>query len=378
MSALDRQRALIDAGIALVSELDLDAILRKLVRTAAELSGARYAALGVLGRGGTTLDRFITYGVGDEEHAAIGAPPHGRGILGVLISDARPLRLHDLAADPRAVGFPENHPPMRTFLGVPILLRGVAFGNLYLTEKEGGADFTSEDEEVTALLAAQAAVAIENARRIERDALGRVVAAQEVERRRLARELHDGTGQALTSILLGLAAVEHATSVATAHQAARSLRELVVATLRDVRQLSVDLRPKALDDFGLEPALRRLGQSVRETTGLDVQVEARVGGKRLPAEVETAAYRIVQEAVANVLRHADARHISVVLTRKNGTVSIVIEDDGRGFDPRLPADGMGIAGMRERVHLLDGVFDLDSSPGAGTTIVVGLPVEDVS
>lgn len=378
MPSPDRQRALVEAGITLVSELDLDAILSQLVRTAAELAGARYAALGVIGRSGSTLERFLTYGLTDEEHAAIGAPPLGRGILGVLISDARPLRLHDLAADPRAVGFPENHPPMRSFLGVPILLRGVAFGNLYLTEKEGGLDFTSEDEEVTTLLAAQAAVAIENARRIERDALGRAVAVQEAERRRLARELHDGTGQALTSILLGLSAVEHADSVEAARRAAQSLRELVVATLREVRQLAVDLRPKALDDFGLEPALRRLGQSVRETTGLDVQVEARAGGHRLPAEVETAVYRIVQEALGNVLRHADARHVSVVLTRKNGTVSIVIEDDGCGFDPLAPAAGMGIAGMRERVSLLDGVLDLESAPGAGTTIVVAIPLGEGS
>ncbi len=374
----DRQRALVEAGIALVSELDLDAILLKLVSTAAELAGARYAALGVIGRNGSTLDRFLTYGLTEEEHAAIGAPPRGRGILGVLISDARPLRLHDLASDPRAVGFPEHHPPMRSFLGVPVLLRGVAFGNLYLTEKDGGADFTSEDEEIATLLAAQAAVAIENARRVERDALGRAVAAQEVERRRLARELHDGTGQALTSILLGLSAVEHAPTVEAARQAAQSLRELVVATLQEVRQLAVDLRPKALDDFGLEPALRRLGQSVRETTGLDVQVEARVGARRLPSEVETAAYRIVQEAIGNVLRHADARHVSVVLTRKNGSVSIVIEDDGSGFDLRMPAEGMGISGMRERVHLLDGAFDLESAPGVGTTIVVDLPVGEAS
>src|SRR5262249_2268153 len=132
-----------------------------------ELTGARYAALGVIDRTGQQLERFLTTGVDEATHEAIGDPPRGRGILGVLIRDAKPLRLREISDDPRSVGFPPHHPPMRTFLGVPILLRGVAYGNLYLTEKEGGEDFTDEDEELTQLLAAQAAVAIENARLYE-------------------------------------------------------------------------------------------------------------------------------------------------------------------------------------------------------------------
>lgn len=370
----DRQRALVEAGIALTSELDLDAILSKLVSTAAELAGAKYAALGVLSRDRTYLERFITHGMTDEERARIGPSPRGRGILGVLITDARPLRLHDLATDPRATGLPANHPPMHSFLGVPVKLRGVAYGNLYLTEKEEGSDFTVDDEEVTTLLAAQAAVAIENTRRVERDALTRVVAAQEVERRRLARELHDGTGQALTSILLGLSAVEHADSLDDARRAVAPLRQLVVETLQDVRSLAVELRPKALDDFGLAPALRRLGESVRETNGLDVQVEARLGASRLPADVETAVYRIAQEALSNVLRHAAAKRVSIVATRRERSVSLVIEDDGQGFDVGAPAEGMGLVGMRERVNLLDGELGLESTVGEGTTIVVDLPL----
>lgn len=370
----DRQRALVEAGIALTSELDLDAILSKLVSTAAELAGAKYAALGVLSRDRTYLERFITHGMTDEERARIGPSPRGRGILGVLITDARPLRLHDLATDPRATGLPANHPPMHSFLGVPVKLRGVAYGNLYLTEKEEGSDFTVDDEEVTTLLAAQAAVAIENTRRVERDALTRVVAAQEVERRRLARELHDGTGQALTSILLGLSAVEHADSLDDARRAVAPLRQLVVETLQDVRSLAVELRPKALDDFGLAPALRRLGESVRETNGLDVQVEARLGASRLPADVETAVYRIAQEALSNVLRHAAAKRVSIVATRRERSVSLVIEDDGQGFDIGAPAEGMGLVGMRERVNLLDGELGLESTVGEGTTIVVDLPL----
>jgi GAF domain-containing protein len=167
VSETDRLRAIVDAGVALASELSLDAVLQKIVESAAELTGARYAALGVIDSSGQSLEKFIVTGVDEETKAAIGDSPRGRGILGALIHDAKPLRLDDLAEDPRSVGFPPNHPPMLTFLGVPILLRGVAYGNLYLTEKAGGAPFTQEDEELTMLLSSQAAVAIENARLYE-------------------------------------------------------------------------------------------------------------------------------------------------------------------------------------------------------------------
>src|SRR6476646_1926483 len=162
-----RLRALIAASTGIASELDLDTLLERLVETAAELTGARYAALGVIDRTGRQLERFVTWGVDDDTRRAIGDLPRGRGILGVLIDDAEPLRLHDLHEDPRSVGFPPNHPPMRTFLGVPILLRGVAYGNFYLTEKADGDDFTEDDQEMVSLLASQAAVAIENARLYE-------------------------------------------------------------------------------------------------------------------------------------------------------------------------------------------------------------------
>src|SRR6266702_3092237 len=163
----DRLRVLVETGIAINSELSLDGVLERIVEAAARVTDAKYAALGVIDRTGTGLERFVTYGLTDEVEKQIGDPPHGRGILGVLIRDARNLRLHDLSEHPRSVGFPPGHPPMNTFLGVPILLRGVAYGNLYLTEKAGGEDFSDEDEELVTLLAAQAAVAVENARLYE-------------------------------------------------------------------------------------------------------------------------------------------------------------------------------------------------------------------
>jgi signal transduction histidine kinase len=538
----DRLRALVETGIAINSELSLDGVLERIVEAAARVTGARYAALGVIDRAGTGLERFVTHGIDDKTRTQIGDPPHGRGILGVLIRDATPLRLHDIAEDPRSVGFPRRHPPMRTFLGVPIHLRGVAYGNLYLTEKADGEDFSEEDEDLVTLLAAQAAVALENARlyqaatawsqqleslnevgvalvgeleldrllelvatrlreligarlvaialpagdvlrvaavdgqgaddlaaiaslardsktgrvlergrservdslledpevdqdvarrlgattglyvplvvrdraigvlvahdkvgrdprfgsadlrlaeqfalrasiavdlsrRVARDALRRVVEGQELERRRLARELHDETGQALTSILLGLRAVEDATAPDEASRAVTELRELVVATLQDVRALAVQLRPKALDDFGLVAALERLAQTFTEASGMHVDLEARLGETRLPAEVETTLYRLVQEALTNVVKHAGASNVSILLVRRDGVATLVIEDDGRGFDlGETRSDGLGLVGMQERVALHDGRLTLESKPGAGTTLAVEVPL----
>jgi signal transduction histidine kinase len=163
----ERLHRVIEAGVALNAELSLDDVLQRILESAASLTQARFAALGVIDPRGSELERFVTHGVDDELRRTIGELPRGRGILGALIRDARPLRLDDLHRDPRSVGFPPGHPPMTSFLGVPIFLRRVAYGNLYLTEKAGGADFTEEDERLIQLLAAQAAVAIENARLYE-------------------------------------------------------------------------------------------------------------------------------------------------------------------------------------------------------------------
>ena len=529
-----RDRVLHEAAVALNSELSLDAVLQKLVETAAQLTGARYAALGVIDASGGGLERFVTTGIDEETHRAIGDLPRGRGILGVLIHDAVPLRLHHISDDPRSVGFPPNHPPMDTFLGVPVLLRGVAYGNLYLTEKEGGGDFTDEDQANVILLATHAAVAIENARlyesattwsrqlesvneiaaalaqevdlapllqlvaerlrdlidasavavalpqvdgsvrveasagvdlvgevlggasktahvlarrrsersdsvlddpevddafarrfgvraalwvpllvadraigilfaldrngpdprfsdddlrlaesfsrraavavdrseRVARDSLRRVVEAQEQERRRLALELHDETGQALTSILLGLRGID-----ADDSGQLESLRELVVDTLRNVRRLAVELRPSALDDFGLVPALERLVDGFSERSRIRVDLTARLGETRLPREVETAFYRIVQESLTNVARHSGATRVDVLLGRTPTSATLLVEDDGSGFDPGQAAtSSLGLVGMRERVGLLDGRFRIESRPGQGTTIAVEVPL----
>src|SRR4051812_18842654 len=537
-----RLRALFEAVLAVSSELSLEALLRRLVEAAAELTGARYAALGVIDASGAELEQFITHGIDDDLRAEIGAPPRGRGILGVLIREAKPLRLHDLAEDPRSVGFPPGHPPMHSFLGVPIMLRGVAYGNLYLTEKESGEDFTDEDAELVTLLAGQAAVAVENARlyeasarwsrqlqsleevgnalatetdldrlldlvvrrlrdlvgarivalalpvggdqlrfaavagaeelmgttisrtesksgavlerrrseridsviddpevnrevtrragartgmwvpliardqvigvleihdkegpdarfsdddlrlaetfaaraavavelsqRVARDAVRRVVQAQEAERSRLARELHDETGQALTSILLGLKPLEEALADHPARAALAELREHVVSPLQDVRRLAVELRPAVLDDFGLVPALERLTDAFASQSGMRVDFHSALGELRLPSEVETTLYRVVQESLTNIVKHANAHNISASIARRGSTVAAVIEDDGAGFDQRaVREDGVGLLGMRERLSFVDGRLEIESRAGAGTTIVAEVPVQ---
>jgi signal transduction histidine kinase len=534
----DRFRILLQTGIAITSELSLDAVLQRIVEAAALVTGARYAALGVIDPTGTGLEQFVTYGIDDETRGRIGDLPRGRGVLGALISDARTLRLHSIAEDPRSVGFPPGHPPMKTFLGTPILLRGVAYGNLYLTEKADGVEFDDDDEELVTLLSAQAAVAIENARlyesatgwsrqlesmqeisealvgeldlprqlklvverlkelidarvvaialpvgeglrveavagegaetllhsvipreskigyvlargrseridaimddpevvqevarkfaavtglyvplvvasgpigivfahdkvsrdprfssadlrlsehfaqraavavdlsrRVQRDSLRRLIEGQELERRRLARELHDETGQALTSVLLGLKAVEGAEDMPAA---LRDLRELVVGTLQDVRRLAVELRPKALDDFGLVPAVERLVETFRSSTGIPVELESRLGENRLPSEVETTLYRVIQEALTNIARHAGARRVSVLLVRRDSSAMAVVEDDGHGFGPEdEQRGGIGLAGMRERLALLDGRLLVESDPAAGSTLVAEVPL----
>jgi signal transduction histidine kinase len=260
----------------------------------------------------------------------------------------------------------------RSALWVPLLVHERPIGVITAYDKLGAADgrFSDDDVRLAETFASRAAVAVELSERVQRDALRRIVAAQELERQRLARELHDETGQALTSILLGLKQLEGADS----SQAVAALRQLVVETLQDVRRLAVELRPKVLDDFGLVPALERLTEGFSEQAGIAIDLEAGALTERLRPEVETAIYRIVQESLTNVAKHAGAGRVSILLTMSDGRVKAVIEDDGRGFDPNASPDaGIGLIGMRERIELLDGKLAVESSETSGTTIAVEVP-----
>jgi signal transduction histidine kinase len=510
-------RQLLDAGRAVVSELDLDAVLERVLATAAEVSGARYAALGVLDERRAELERFVTHGVPEAAHRAIGALPRGRGLLGAVIADPRPLRTESVVTDPRAFGFPAGHPHMETFLGVPVLIRGEAWGNLYLCEKRDGAPFTEADEEAVLLLAEWAGIAIENARlyqgserrrteleravrRLEattaiaralggetdlerilelivtrgralidargllillreggglvvaavdgdvpprlrgtnlgeeadhvRDALGLAndslmvplvfrgrtlgmlaaigahgdggdarllqsfaasaatavatarnveeqrlrdaMHAAESERRRWARELHDATLQGLGGLRMLLNAAMRSADPDGLRDAVTVAVGSIEEEIDDLRGLIRELRPAALDELGAAAAIEGLAARTAERAGIEVRVDVALGPQRHPPELETALYRIVQEAVTNAVRHAGAQRVAISVSESGGALHARIQDDGRGFDPGAPGDGFGLTGMRERVALLRGDLEIASSP-AGTTVTAALP-----
>jgi signal transduction histidine kinase len=291
---------------------------------------------------------------------------------GRVFERRRSERVDSVLDDPEVDRVFTRRVDARAGLWVPLLVQDRPIGVISAYDKLSAPDarFTDEDIRLAETFATRAAVAVELSERVERDALRRVVAAQELERQRLARELHDETGQALTSILLGLKQLDGESPEAVA-----AVRELVVATLQDVRRLAVELRPKVLDDFGLLPALERLTQGFAEHTGISVDLEASALTERPPVEVETAIYRIVQESLTNVVKHAQAHSVSVVVTRSDGRIKAVIEDDGTGFEPETIRDGgIGLLGMRERIELLDGSLTVESSERSGTTVAVEVPV----
>lgn len=374
------QEVLVQAGLALASELSLPAVLQKIVELAAEVADARYGALGVRGPDGA-LEDFITTGMTESERAAIGDLPVGKGILGALITDADPLRLRRIQDDPRSGGFPPHHPPMTSFLGVPVTVRGKVYGNLYLTEKRAAPEFTEEDERAVVTLAAQAGVAIENARLFE-EAQHRLALE---ERHRLARDLHDSVSQALFSMTLQTRGAQLALEkegIAAASSIGRrlaDLRELTEGALAEMKMLILELRPGAMHEEGLVAALRKLSRGVAARHNLVVEVEVPTVGLPLGSEVETELYRLTQEALTNVAKHADARRVQVRLglVEGRGELSLEIADDGVGFDPSLPRPGhLGLRTMADRAESLGGTLEISSGRGEGTLIRAVVPAAE--
>ncbi len=548
-------RQVLTVARSVLEQLDLEIVLHRVLDAARELTGARYAALGVLDESRDRLSRFLTSGIEESARHRIGALPTGRGVLGELIRHPEPLRIDDVGSHPHSYGFPVGHPPMRAFLGVPIVVGGVPYGNLYLTEKAAGGPFEAEDEQAAILLAEFAAVAIDHARRFsgserqridlqrtvdaldatlqiaralagqtdltailelvakrgralvsaralvielrrgdelelaagagelpadllgqrvpladtvanvalrsgvsqrltddanrerfQRHGLGhlglvardglivplvfreqsygvlvavdslelaqfsseqqrlleafavsaasavataqsaaderrrQLMATTEAERARWARELHDETLQALGSLRLMLSTAGRSGSADAMRAAiARSLTQLEsdIATLRS---LITELRPAALDQLGLEPALLALVDRVR-SSGLELDVDVELAfehgraDQRLTPELETAVYRIVQEALTNAIKHGGASRAVLEVRDDQEFVELSVRDDGSGFDPAGATGGFGMLGMRERATLLDASLEIDSAPGAGTTVRSRFPVK---
>jgi len=545
-------QGILDVARGVLADLDLEVVLDRVLIAAQQLTDARYAAIGVLNDQRTELSRFLTSGVDDAAREAIGGLPRGRGVLGVLISDPKPLRLSDVGEHPASYGFPPGHPPMAAFLGVPIMIDGEPYGNLYLAEKDGGAEFTSDDEDALCVLADFAGVAIDHARRYtaarkQQEELSRTVAAleatlqiaravggetdpdvvlrlvakraralvsarsllielwrgeelevaagagelpegiigrrvpaagtvaaqagrtqslqrlsnqlnrarfsehgvghlgvraqdgivvplifrgqshgvlvaldrlddgpgfsdddetllqsfavsaatavataqavtaerhrhrlaaAEAERQRWARELHDDTLQGLSAVRINLSAARRSPeSLAGAVGDAIDRLEESIANLR---ALITDLRPAALDQLGAKAAIEALAErNEREDVQIDVSIELDfergTRPTRLTPEVETALYRIVQEAVTNTIKHGRAKRAVIEVCERATAVELVVRDDGRGFDADAPADGFGLLGMRERVALLGGELEIRSAAGQGTTVKARMP-----
>jgi signal transduction histidine kinase len=565
--ATPRQGALMDRtaqGVleiarSVLAELDLEVVLNRVLESARELTGARYAALGVLGSSRTELERFLTIGIDGTGRDAIGTPPRGRGVLGELIQHPTALRLADISEHPRSYGFPHGHPPMQGFLGVPILIDGTPFGNLYLTEKESGEQFSEADEKAVTMLSELAGFAIDHARRYtgtreHRDELQRTVAAlnattqiaravgaetdidvilglvskrgralvdarllvielvqhgrlflsagagelppgllgkqvplsdsaastalrtrhaqrlqepltrarfdehglgtlgvqasgglivplvfqnhsygvlvaidrindgpeftidderlleafaasaatavataqsvaserqrqrlaaAEAERQRWARELHDDTLQSLSALRVGLSTAKRSGKPETLEVAVANAIDHLEEGITNLRALITDLRPASLDELGAAAAIQALCERA-ERKGIDVDVsidlayeQGRERERHIP-EVETSMYRIVQEALTNATKHGHAKRAIVEVHEDDTDVSVSVCDDGSGFDPAEHTDGFGLVGMNERVHLLDGALQVDSSPGQGTTITASFPVKRLS
>jgi signal transduction histidine kinase len=551
-----RARGVLDIARSVLGELDVDHVLNRVLVSARELTGARYAALGVLSGSRTELERFLTLGVDDDQHAAIGSLPRGRGVLGELISHPAALRLSDISEHPRSYGFPHGHPPMKSFLGVPIVIDDTPFGNLYLTEKQDGKDFTQADEEAVSMLAELAGYAIDHARRytgasedraeLERSVaalnattqiaravgaetdldvilelvakrgralvdarllaielvrkgqlviaagagelppglLGQKVpagdsaastalrtrrsqrleepltrarfdehglgtlgvqasgglivplvfqnrsygvlvavdrihdgprfthdderlleafaasaatavataqsvaserrrqrlAAAEAERQRWARELHDDTLQSLSALRVGLSTAKRSGRRENLEQAVASAIDHVEEGITNLRALITDLRPASLDELGPAAAIQALCERA-ERQGMEVDVsielayeEDRRTKRHLP-EIETAMYRIVQEALTNAARHGGAKRAVVEIGEQGEQILVSVRDDGSGFHPSEHTDGFGLLGMNERVQLLEGTLEVNSAPGGGTTVRARLPIQ---
>ena len=548
-------RGVLDVARSVLGELDLELVLNRVLESARELTGARYAALGVLGESRTELDRFLTLGLDESERESIGALPRGRGVLGELIANPTALRLTDISHHPHSYGFPHGHPPMSSFLGVPIMIDGTPFGNLYLTEKQHGEQFTDLDEEAVTMLAELAGFAIDHARRYtgakrDRDELQRTVAAlnattqiaravgaetdldvilelvakrgralvdarllvielvqhgrllvsagagelpsgllgqqvplgdsassatlrtrhaqrlqepltrarfeehglgtlgvearggllmplvfrnrsygvlvaidrlhggpeftadderlleafaasaatavataqsvaserqrqrlaaAEGERQRWARELHDDTLQSLSALRVGLSTARRSGKQAALEQAVSTAIDHLEEGITNLRALITDLRPASLDELGAAAAIQALGErTARHGIDVDMSIELNSEQARHIPEIETAMYRIVQEALTNAAKHGNAKRAVVEVHEDGGEIHVSVRDDGVGFDPAVHTDGFGLLGMHERVQLLDGLLRVDSAPGRGTTIEARLPVQRLS
>jgi signal transduction histidine kinase len=368
--------ALLEAILAVSSDLSLAETLQHIVAAAAHLVDARYAALGVPDETGTYLAEFITTGLTNEEEARIGHRPRGHGILGVIMHEGQSLRLRDLTEHPRSYGFPPNHPPMKSFLGVPVRHKGVTLGNLYLTDKRTADEFSADDQALVELLATHAGLAIDHARLHSQLQQMRVVE----ERQRISMDLHDGIIQSIYAVGLILEYVDAQVVEGDTAGARERLRQAISGlndTIRDIRSYILDLRPRRFEGNDLVAGLQVLLSEFKANTLITVDFTAGPNvNQALTPEARLALFHIAQEALSNAAKHSRASHMQVALLEADQGITLSLKDNGQGFKPRASQRrlGHGLNNMQERVGALGGQLDVRSPEGQGTEVLVTLPL----
>ncbi len=368
--------ALHRAGLDLSGDLSLDTLLKKVVDQATYLLEARYGAVALFDDQ-RRIQQFVTAGLTPKQESRIGPPPQGKGLLGVALHEGRRLRLRDIEADPRSAGMPENHPPMRSLLAVPIICKGPFRGNLYLTEKATAPQFSQEDEDTLERFATAAATAIDNTHLHEQ--LRSLAIAEE--RVRIAREMHDGMAQVLAYVNAKAQAVQAHLARNRHDEAARQLdqltdaaREVYTDAREGINALRTELGPGLSFQEALEGYIERWENQSGMTGRLTVE-----GELQLPATVELQLLRIVQESLSNARKHSGAQVVDIFLQQQDSRIFAEIQDDGAGFDPQGPKRSeyprFGLAIMRERAESIDGRFEVTSEPGGGTRVRIEIPLK---
>jgi signal transduction histidine kinase len=366
-------RRVLEATLLLEADLELPSLLRHIVEEACSMTNAHYGALGVLNDQRTALAEFITVGLTDEAEDRIGVRPTGRGVLGLLITDPQPLRLASLGSHPESHEFPEGHPPMTSFLGVPIKVRDEVYGNLYLTDKLGWSEFTADDESLVGALAVTAGIAIQNARLHSRV---QEVAVYE-ERDRLARDLHDTVIQRLFAIGLSLQSM-------AGNPAAAGIADRLNSTITDVddtiRQVRTSIFELGSDDLhqGVRSAVLSVVHELSDVVGFDVRVtfEGPVD-TAIGDQIAEHLLATIREAVTNIGRHAEATEAMLSISADSRRCLLQVTDNGRGLDPgqeSVSSGGLGLVNLRRRAEKLDGTFTLESPESGGTVLTWQVPI----
>lgn len=359
-----RLRRVLEAVLLLEADLELPVLLRHVVDEARSMTGASYGALGVLNAERNGLSEFVTVGLSEDEERRIGARPKGLGVLGLLISDPKPLRLSNIGQHPSSHGFPPNHPPMTSFLGVPILMRGEVFGNLYLTNKVDCAEFTLDDEQTVAALAVAAGIAVENAHLHQQVQEVAVLA----DRDRLARDLHDKVIQRLYGAGLILQGAAGRTDPESADRLLGVVDELD-ATIREIRNAIFELAEQS-GPGGLRSSVLLVLREAEAT--MPYRIESTFEGPVdtvVSRELTEHLLAVLREALANVARHADATETKVEIAIRDGQCVLTVRDNGRGFAPDHHAHGRGLKNMRTRAEGLGGAMEVRGDESRGGTVL---------